>query len=233
MSEWEQLWKYTVRKHENAVIRARRKAPQSTVSSNSAIPEPGIRNKVSPWYYSYPCRDPGQICSEEWQGMWKKQDDAEDAQPQSSSEPHRDARRLLEEALSASLSINDDFQKRNVVVPSEKVLAESNQPLDPPTMNTYTEAVKEFTANATAFLEHLPLLTKARSAYEEAMRASTEMRKVLDSSDENLRALMTQLEQQVNFRELKAATDKKQPEPAKVERMKATDEGGGRAFKWP
>ena len=65
------------------------------------------------------------------------------------------------------------------------------------------------------------------------MRASTEMRKVLDTSDENLRTLMTQLEQQVNLRELKSAKDKKPPEPAKVERMKTTDEGGGRALKWP
>jgi hypothetical protein len=159
--------------------------------------------------------------------MWKKPDDAEGAQSQSPSEQQRDATRLLEEALSPSLSINDDFQKRNSAVPSEKVLAENpNQPLTSPTMNTYTDAVK-------AFIEHLPLLTKARAAYEEAMRASTEMRKVLDVSDQNLRTLMTQLEQQVNLRELKSATDKKPPEPAKVEKFKGIGEDGGRAFKWP
>ena len=166
--------------------------------------------------------------------MWKKQDDAEGAQPQSTSEQQRDAKRLLEDALSPSLSINGDFQKGSFAVPSEKVLAEnSNQPLSSPTMNTYTEAVKEFTANATEFIEHLPLLTKARAAYERAMRASTEMRKVLDTSDENLRILITQLEQQVNLRELKSATDKKPPEPAKFERMKTTDEAAGRTLKWP
>ncbi|HTM38418.1 MAG TPA: hypothetical protein VL156_16825 [Terriglobales bacterium] len=162
--------------------------------------------------------------------MWKKPDDGEGAQSQSAS----DATRLLEEALTPSLSINDDLQKRNSPVSSEKVVAEgSDQPMTSPTMNTYTEAVKEFTANATAFIEHLPLLTKARAAYEEAMRASTEMRKVLDASDENLRTLMTQLEQQVNPRELKPAIDKKPPEPTKIERMKTTDEAGGRAFRWP
>jgi anti-sigma-K factor RskA len=100
-------------------------------------------------------------------------------------------------------------------------------------MNTYTEAVKEFTTNATAFIEHLPLLTKARAAYEVAIRTSTEMRKILDTSDENLRTLMTQLEQQVNLREVKSATDKKPPEAAKVESIKETNEGGGRAFRWP
>jgi len=162
--------------------------------------------------------------------MWKKPDDGEGAQSQSAS----DATRLLEEALTPSLSINDDLQKRNSPVSSEKVVAEgSDQPMTSPTMNTYTEAVKEFTANATAFIEHLPLLTKARAAYEEAMRASTEMRKVLDASDENLRTLMTQLEQQVNPREPKPAIDKKPPEPTKIERMKTTDEAGGRAFRWP
>jgi len=162
--------------------------------------------------------------------MWKKPDDGEGAQSQSAS----DATRLLEEALTPSLSINDDLQKRNSPVSSEKVVAEgSDQPMTSPTMNTYTDAVKEFTANATAFIEHLPLLAKARAAYEEAMRASTEMRKVLDASDQNLRTLMTQLEQQVNLRELKAGTDKKPPEPAKIENFKGFGVDGSRAFKWP
>jgi len=163
--------------------------------------------------------------------MWKK-DDAEVAQTESTSE-QRDAARLLGDALSQSPSISDEVQKRNPTVAPEVLTKGSNQQLSSPTMSTYTEAVKEFTTNATAFIEHLPLLTKARTAYEEAMRASAEMRKALDTSDENLRTLMTQLEQQFNPREPKSATDKKPPEPAKVEKMKVTDEGGSRAFRWP
>ncbi len=164
--------------------------------------------------------------------MWKK-DDAEAEQPESTPE-QRDAARLLGDALNQSPSINDDLQKRNPGVASEEVLPKgSNQPLSLPTMTTYTEAVKEFTRNTSAFIEHLPLLTKARAAYEQAMRASMEMRKALDSSDENLRTLMSQLEQQVSLHELESATDKKPPEPAKVERTKATDEGESRAFRWP
>jgi hypothetical protein len=164
--------------------------------------------------------------------MWKKPDDDDAAQ--STSTQQRDAARLLGDALSRSPSINDDFKKRDSAVPAEEVLTENyNQALTSPTMNTYTEAVKEFTTNASAFIEHLPFLTKARAAYEEAMRASTEMRKALDTSDENLRTLMTQLEHQVKLRELNSAIDKKPPEPAKLERMKATEEGGGRAFRWP
>ena len=165
--------------------------------------------------------------------MWKKQDDADAAQ--SISPQQRDAAKLLGDALNQSPSIKDDFRKNDFAVASEEVAAEaSHVPSTSPNMNTYTEAVKEFTTNATAFLEHLPRLTKARAAYEEAMRASSEMRQALDASDENLRTLMTQLEQQVNLPELNPAGEKKPPEPAKVERMKATDESvGGRAFRWP
>ena len=166
--------------------------------------------------------------------MWKKQDDAEGAQPQPTSKQQHDAARLLDDVLSQLPASNDDFQKRDLAVASEKAMGDdSNQPLTSSTMNTYTEAVKEFTKNATAFIEQLPLLTKARGAYEQAMRASTEMRKVLDTSDENLRTLMTQLEKRINLQELKFAADKKPSEPAKVETMKRTGEGGGRDYRWP
>jgi hypothetical protein len=166
--------------------------------------------------------------------MWKKQDDAEGAQPQPTLKQQHDAARLLDDVLSQLPASNDDFQKTNLAVASEKAMGDdSNQPLTSPTMNTYTEAVKEFTKNATAFIEQLPLLTKARGAYEQAMRASTEMRKVLDTSDENLRTLMTQLEKTINLQELKFGANKKPSEPAKVETMKRTGEGGGRDYRWP
>jgi hypothetical protein len=44
---------------------------------------------------------------------------------------------------------------------------------------------------------------------------------------------MTQLEQGASIQPVKPAPDKKNPEPTKVERMRGTDEGGGRAIKWP
>jgi hypothetical protein len=164
--------------------------------------------------------------------VWKKQDDAVGWQPELPSKQTPDLA-SLGDAPGESL-MNDQFKKGNFAVVPPKVLTEDpNQPLLSPTMKKYTEAVNEFTKNATAFIEQLPLLTKARGAYEEAMRASAEMRKVLDASDEHLRTLMTQLEQRINLHEVKAATDKKNPEPAKVGRMKGTDEGGDRAFRWP
>lgn len=163
--------------------------------------------------------------------MWKKQDDAVGAQPDFAQNQTPEA--SLGDALVESLR-NDPIKKGNFPVAPPKVLAEDhNQPLPSPTMQTYTEAVIEFTKNATAFIEHLPLLTKARTAYEEAMRASAEMRKVLDAGDEDLRTLLRQLELGVNLHGIKPAPDKKNPESAKVERMRGTDEGGERATKWP
>ena len=164
--------------------------------------------------------------------MWKKQDDAVGAQPDFASKQTPDLA-SLGDALVESI-MNDQFKRGNSAVVPQKVLGEDpNQPLPSPTMKTYAEAVNEFTKNATAFIEHLPLLTKARGAYEEATRASAEMRKVLDSGEESLRTLMTQLEQGVSIQPVKPAPDKKNPEPAKVERMRLPDEAGGRATRWP
>jgi len=159
--------------------------------------------------------------------MWKKQDDAVGAQPEFASKQRSDLASLGD-------ALVESFKKGNSATVPQKVLAEDHhQPLLPPTMKTYTEAVNECAKNATAFIEQFPLLIKARDAYEEAMRASAEMRKLLDAGDENLRTLMTQLEQGVSIQPVKLAPEKKNPESAKVERMRGTAEGGGRANIFP
>jgi hypothetical protein len=164
--------------------------------------------------------------------MWKKQDNAMGAQPDFASKERPDLA-SLGDALVESL-VNDQFKKENFVVVPQKVLAEDHhEASSSSTMTTYIGAVNEFTRNATAFIEQLPLLTKARDAYEQAMKASAELRKVLDVGEENLRTLMTQLEQGVSIQRVKLAPDKKNPEPAKVERMRGTDQGEGRALRWP
>jgi hypothetical protein len=164
--------------------------------------------------------------------MWNKHDDAHGgAQPDFASEETPDLA-SLGDALVQSL-MDEQFKKGLEVVP-QKVLAEDhNPPLPSLSMKTYTQAVNEFTKNATAFIEQLPYLTKARAAYDEAMRASAEMRKVLDAGEQTLRTLMTQLEQGLGVHGVKPAPDKKNPEPAKVERTGGTDEGGRRATRWP
>jgi hypothetical protein len=85
------------------------------------------------------------------------------------------------------------------------------------TMATYREAVDEFTRNATALIGHIPLFTKAREAYDQAMRASANLRTVLDAGDETLRILMVELEQAVNLH-LPVPEDRK-PEPLRFDAL--------------
>ena len=94
----------------------------------------------------------------------------------------------------------------------------------PDTMATYKEAVFEFTENAEKFIECIPLLTKSRDAYQQAMKASTELRRALDVGDENLLTLMSRLEQAVKGHLEEVAPDRKKPEPVKARAIKA--EGG-------
>jgi len=94
----------------------------------------------------------------------------------------------------------------------------------PNTLATYKEALLEFTENAQKFIECIPLLTKSRDAYQQAMRASTELRSGLDAGDESLLTLMSHLEQAVKVHLEEAAPDRKKPEPVKVRAIKA--EGG-------
>ncbi len=160
--------------------------------------------------------------------MWKKpdQDGVVDAHPEFAPEETPD----LESPGDAMLNslVDDRLRRENLAFGPQKVFAQDHpQPLPSPTMATYTEALNEFTKNATAFIEHLPLLTKARDAYERAMRASGELRKVLDSGEENLQTLVMQLEQAVNVHGVKAAADRKEPEPAKVESIRETGESSG------
>src|SRR3984893_4409610 len=155
--------------------------------------------------------------------MWKKQDDAMGAQPDFASKERPDLA-SLGDALVESL-VNEQFKKENFAVVPQKVLAEvHHEPSWSSTMTTYIGAVNEFTRNATAFIEQLPLLTKARDAYEQATKASAELRKVLDAGEENLQTLMRQLDQAVNVHGVKPAADRKKPEPAKVEAIRETDE---------
>src|SRR6202022_1485255 len=94
----------------------------------------------------------------------------------------------------------------------------STQPT--PTMAMYTEAMNNFTRSATAFMEHVHLLTEARDAYQMAIAASASLRNSLDAGDQALRSLMTQMEQVVNVHLGEASRDKKKPEALKVEAIR-------------
>jgi exonuclease VII small subunit len=82
-------------------------------------------------------------------------------------------------------------------------------------LTTYKGAVEEFSVSAAEFLTHIPILNKARDAYQRAMAVSTQLRHVLDKGDETLRLLMRQMEQAGSAGV--AAADKKPLEVVKVD----------------
>jgi hypothetical protein len=165
--------------------------------------------------------------------IWETQADAVDTQPELAP---KQIPELTSESASGMLIhayLHGHAEKGKVAVDPQKFIAESHRQPSQVTMTTYSEAMNEFTKNATAFIEHLPLLTKARDAYDQAMRASAEVRKVLDSGEENLRTLMTQLEQAISVHVVKPAPDKKKPEPGKAEGIRRTDGGTGAVTTFP
>jgi hypothetical protein len=105
----------------------------------------------------------------------------------------------------------------------EKENAAGTQRL-PGSMTTYSEAVEEFSKHTSEFLACIPLLVKAREAYQRAMTVSAEVRSMLDAGDGTLRTLMTQLEDAVAAHLGKIPSDKKKPESVKVESAPAKNE---------
>jgi hypothetical protein len=94
----------------------------------------------------------------------------------------------------------------------------------PNTLATYKEAVLEFTENAQKFIECIPLLKKSRDTYQQAMRASAELRSALDVGDETLLTLMGHLVQAVKGHLEDTVPDRKKPEPVKVRAIRAEGE---------
>jgi hypothetical protein len=99
-----------------------------------------------------------------------------------------------------------------------------------PSWATYAEAMNKFRRSASAFMEHVHLLTEARTAYQEAISVGTELRKRLDVGDDTLRSLMGQLEQVVNVHMSEPVSDRKKPELVKVETSRGKNESAEAAF---
>jgi hypothetical protein len=66
-------------------------------------------------------------------------------------------------------------------------------------LSDYENAVREFSVNAAEFLKQVPLLNKAREAYERATTASAQLREILDRGDETLHQFMAQMEETIIF----------------------------------
>ena len=147
--------------------------------------------------------------------MWKNQVDA-------ASVPREFDSKQISESPSEREGEGVYLDNPSEQVGPQRVFAEA-QPSKPVSMAAYTEAVTEFTRNATAFIEHVPLLTKARDAYDKAMKSSAEVRNVLDKGEEDLRALMHHLIQVLNSNVAMVAPDKKRPEPTQLETIRGAD----------
>jgi hypothetical protein len=156
--------------------------------------------------------------------MWKKQEDAAGPQPEFDSRPAPESIEENDEALIKAYRDHVAEKGKSAITPQKTSTERQDQPPRPATLETYTEAVNEFTKNAAAFIEQIPLFAKARDSYDHAMRVSAEMRKVLDAGDESLRNLMAQLQQTVDLQAERAAPDKKKPEPLKVEAIRESED---------
>ena len=110
---------------------------------------------------------------------------------------------------------------------------EGTGPQPTPSWAHYAEAANKFRSSAEAFMEHVHLLTEARSAYQEAMLVSTELRNRLDASDEALRSVMTQLEQVVNDHLSEPVLERKKPELVKAEQTRGKNEATGTSRGFP
>jgi hypothetical protein len=66
------------------------------------------------------------------------------------------------------------------------------------------------------------MLLQTRDAYARAMSISAEVRKILDTGDETLGRLMSQIEEAVNV-QLANRSEKKKPEIAKIETIHSVE----------
>jgi hypothetical protein len=96
-----------------------------------------------------------------------------------------------------------------------------------PNWAMYAEAMNKFSRSATAFMEHVHLLTEARTAYLEAVSVGTELRNRLDAGDRTLRGLMTQLEQVVSAHLGETPVGGNKPELVKGENARTSDQSTG------
>ena len=130
--------------------------------------------------------------------MWKKIEDAETWKKEIEDS---DARRVIQQGKV------DEPKKEN----------EAGTRQLPSSMKTYSDAVDEFSKHTSEFLACIPVLIKARDAYQRAMAVSAEVRSMLDAGDGSLRTLMAQLEDAVAIHLGKTPSDRKKPESVKAE----------------
>jgi uncharacterized membrane protein YccC len=83
----------------------------------------------------------------------------------------------------------------------------------------YEEAIEKCTRSASGFIRCASLLSEARQAHEKLRAASTEIRRTLDSDEQQVRALMdlAQEKAKILLAEAEAASGRKPPEAFRPE----------------
>jgi hypothetical protein len=83
----------------------------------------------------------------------------------------------------------------------------------------YAEAVDKCTKSATEFIRYASLLVEARQAYEKLRAASDEIRRALDSDEQQVRALMdlAQEKAKTHLASAESVSGRKPPETSKPE----------------
>jgi exonuclease VII small subunit len=110
---------------------------------------------------------------------------------------------------------------------------QDTRPQPTPSWAVYAEAANKFRSSAEAFMEHVHILNDARSSYQQAMSASTELRNRLDASDQTLTSLMTKLEEVVNNHFFEPVPDRRKPELVKGDSARTRNEGTDVARSFP
>jgi hypothetical protein len=140
-----------------------------------------------------------------------------------------DERKPRTEQRAATAEVNGGYQvQANEAVQKKEEAVMGVQSV--PTWAMYAEAMNKFRRSASAFMEHVHLLTEARAAYQEAISVGTELRKRLDVGDDTLSSLMGQLEQVVNVHLSEPVPDRKKPELVKGEASKGKSENAEATF---
>lgn len=119
--------------------------------------------------------------------------------------------------------MSDPTWKRDEVVGTQAV----------PTWAMYAEAMNKFRRSASSFMEHVHLLTEARMAYQEALTVGNELRNRLDSGDQVLSSVMTQLEQVINDHLSEPVVDRKRPELVREEQVRGKNAATGTDRNFP
>jgi hypothetical protein len=145
--------------------------------------------------------------------MWSKSD-AKPVPPDTSiNQPENES---ITEMLMGAIR-ESNYAKEQPLEDREPKLAEHHS--SEPMFVQYAEALEKCTKSAAEFIRCASLLSEARQAYEKLMAASDEIRRSLDSDEQQVRALMdlAQEKAKIHLAPAEAVSGRKPPEASRPE----------------